>query len=156
MRAWVTDTGRNIRPNDWDFRFNVTMQGSLSIGGDLTKYNEKEIELRKKYIKLYKEIRNTVQFGRFYRLANYKQDKFYATQYVDDEQSVVFLCKNANLFNNDNHMHINLDGLDANANYKFELDGKDYSYSGSYLMNAGLDFNMWGALSSKIIVIKKA
>jgi alpha-galactosidase len=155
MRAWVTDTGRNVRPNDWDFRFNVTMQGSLSIGGDLTKYDKKELDIHKKYIKLYKEIRNTVQFGRFYRLANYEQDKFYATQYVDDDQSVVFLCKNANIFFNDNYMHINLDGLDADANYKFELDGKDYTYSGSYLMNVGLDFDMWWALSSKIIVMKK-
>ena len=156
MRAWVTDTGRNVRPNDWDFRFNVTMQGSLSIGGDLTKYDKKELDLHKKYIKLYKQIRNTVQFGRFYRLANYEQDNFYATQYVDDEQSVVFLCKSANLFYNDNYMRITLDGLDANANYKFELDGKDYTYSGSYLMNVGLDFNMWWSLSSKIIVLKKA
>ena len=31
MRAWVTDTGRDVRPNDWDFRFNVTMQGKVSI-----------------------------------------------------------------------------------------------------------------------------
>ncbi len=155
MRAWVTDTGRNVRPNDWDFRFNVTMQGSLSIGGDLTKYSKEELDIHKKYIKLYKEIRNTVQFGRFYRLANFEQDKFYATQYVDDEQCVVFLCKNANLFFNDNYMHINLDGLDEKANYKFELDGKKYTYSGSYLMNVGLDFNIWWSLSSKIIVMKK-
>jgi alpha-galactosidase len=25
MRAWVTDTNRRVSPNDWDFRFNVTM-----------------------------------------------------------------------------------------------------------------------------------
>lgn len=155
MRAWVTDTGRDIRPNDWDFRFNVTMQGSLSIGGDLTKYDKKELDIHKKYIKLYKGIRNTVQFGRFYRLANYEQDKFYATEYVDDEQCVVFLCKNANLFFNDNYMHFTLNGLDEKANYKFKIDDKEYTYSGSYLMNVGLDFDMWSALSSKIIVMKK-
>ena len=155
MRAWVTDTGRHVRPNDWDFRFNVTMQGSLSIGGDLTKYSKKELDIHKKYIKLYKEIRNTVQFGRFYRLANYEQDKFYATEYVDDEQCVVFLCKNANIFFNDNYMHISLDGLDEKASYRFELGGKEYTYSGSYLMNVGLDFNIWWSLSSKIIVMKK-
>ena len=155
MRAWVTDTGRQIRPNDWDFRFNVTMQGSLSIGGDLTKYDKKELDIHKKYIKLYKEIRNTVQFGRFYRLANYEQDKFYATQYVDAEQCVVFLCKGANIFYNDNYMRITLNGLDPDANYKFKIDDKKYSYSGSYLMNVGLDFNIWWSLSSKIIVMKK-
>ena len=155
MRAWVTDTGRDQRPNDWDFRFNVTMQGSLSIGGDLSKYDKKVLDIHKKYIELYKEIRNTVQFGRFYRLANYAQDKIYATQYVDDEQSVVFLCKDANLFYNDNFLHINLNGLDKDAKYKFEFEGKKVVYSGAYLMNVGLDFTIWGALQSRILVLKK-
>ena len=155
MRAWVTDTGRDVRPNDWDFRFNVTMQGSLSIGGNLSKYSKEELDIHKKYIKLYKEIRNTVQFGRFYRLANFEKDKFYATQYVDDEQSVVFLCKNANIFFNDNFIHLNLNGLDKDARYSFEYDGKEVEYSGAYLMNVGLDFEIWGALKSKILVLKK-
>ncbi len=155
MRAWVTDTGRDVRPNDWDFRFNVTMQGSLSIGGDLSKYSPEVIELHKKYIALYKEIRNTVQFGRFYRLANYEKDKFYATQYVDDKQSVVFLCKGPNVFFNDNFIHINLNGLDKDAKYKFEYDGKEVVYSGAYLMNVGLDFEIWWALQSRILVLEK-
>ena len=155
MRAWVTDTNRWSRPKDFDYRFNVTMQGSLSIGGDLTKYDKKELDLHKKYIKLYKEIRNTVQFGRFYRLANFEQDKFYATEYVDDEQCVVFLCKNANLFYNDNYMRFKLDGLDEKANYTFKIDKTKYTYSGSYLMNVGLEFDIWWSLSSKIIVMKK-
>lgn len=155
MRAWVTDTCRDQRPNDWDFRFNVTMQGSLSIGGNLAKYNEKELDIHKKYIALYKEIRNTVQFGRFYRLANYAEDKFYATQYVDDEQSVVFLCKGPNLFYNDNFIHFTLDGLDEKANYNFKLGDKEFTYTGSYLMNVGLDFDIWHPLQSRIIVMKK-
>ena len=155
MRAWVTDTGRDVRPNDWDFRFNVTMQGSLSIGGNLSKYSKEELDIHKKYIKLYKEIRNTVQFGRFYRLANFEKDKFYATQYVDDEQSVVFLCKNANIFFNDNFIHLNLNGLDKDARYRFEYNSKEVEYSGAYLMNVGLDFEIWWALKSKILVLKK-
>ena len=155
MRAWVTDTGRDVRPNDWDFRFNVTMQGSLSIGGDLSKYSSEVIELHKKYIALYKEIRSTVQFGRFYRLANYEKDKFYATQYVDDSKSVVFLCKGPNIFFNDNFIHLNLNGLDKDAKYKLEYDGKEVVYSGAYLMNVGLDFEIWWALQSRILVLKK-
>ena len=83
------------------------------------------------------------------------EDKFYATQYVDDEQSVVFLCKGANLFYNDNFIHFNLAGLEADANYKFELNGKEVTYSGSYLMNVGLDFEIWHALQSRIFVLKK-
>ncbi len=155
MRAWVTDTNRNTRPNDWDYRFNVTMQGSLSIGGDLSKYSEEELEIHKKYIEMYKQIRNTVQFGKFYRLANYKQDSIYVTQYVDESQSVLFLCTNANMFFNDNFLHVKLQGLCEDAQYTFEHDGKQVTFGGAYLMNVGLDFEIWGSLQSKIIIIKK-
>lgn len=155
MRAWVTDTNRWSRPNDWDFRFNVTMQGSLSIGGNLLKYDEKELEIHKKYIELYKQIRNTVQFGRFYRLANFEQDSIYATQYVDDEQSVLFLCTSANSFFNDKFYHVNLDGLDKYVQYTLTYDNKEEIYGGAYLMNVGLDFEMGGTLQSKIVRLKK-
>ena len=155
MRAWVTDTNRGSRPRDWDFRFNVTMQGSLSIGGNLLKYSEEELEIHRKYIAMYKGIRNTVQFGSFYRLANFAQDSIYATQYVDHEQSVLFLCTGVNSFFNDKFYHINLDGLDENAQYKFEYEGKEAVFSGSYLMNVGLNFEMGGTLESKIVVLKK-
>ncbi len=155
MRAWVTDTNRGSRPGDWDFRFNVTMQGSLSIGGNLLKYSEEELDIHKKYIAMYKEIRNTVQFGSFYRLANFSQDSIYATQYVSENQSVLFLCTSVNTFFNDKFYHINLEGLDENAQYKFEHDGKEVAFSGSYLMNVGLDFDMGGTLQSKIIIIEK-
>ncbi len=155
MRAWVTDTNRGSRPKDWDFRFNVTMQGSLSIGGNLLKYSEEELEIHRKYIAMYKEIRNTVQFGSFYRLANFSQDNIYATQYVDDAQSVLFLCRSVNSFFNTKFYHICLDGLDENAQYKFEYEDKEVTFSGSYLMNVGLDFEMGGTLQSKIVILKK-
>lgn len=155
MRAWVTDTNRGSRPKDWDFRFNVTMQGSLSIGGNLLKYTEEELEIHKKYIAMYKEIRNTVQFGKFYRLANFKEDSIYGVQYVDVEQSVLFLCTSVNTFFNDKFYHINLDGLDKNAQYKLSYNGKDEIYGGAYLMNVGLDFDIGGTLESKIIILKK-
>lgn len=155
MRAWVTDSNRGSRPNDFDFRFNVTMQGSLSIGGNLLKYSEKELEIHKKYIELYKSIRNTVQFGRFYRLADFQKDGLYATQYVDDEQSVLFLCRGVNSYFNDKFYHITLDGLDENSRYKVSFDNSESVYGGAYLMNVGLDFEMGGTLQSKIIIIEK-
>lgn len=155
MRAWVTDTNRDSRPNDWDLRFNVAMQGSLSIGGNLLKYDEKELEIHRKYIAMYKEIRNTVQFGKLYRLADFKNDSIYATEYVDDEQGVLFLCTSANSFFNDKFYHITLNGLEKNASYKMCIDNEEKVFSGGYLMNVGLDFDMGGTLSSKIIIFKK-
>ena len=155
MRAWVTDTNRWSRPKDWDFRFNVTMQGSLSVGGNLLKYNEEELEIHRKYIALYKEIRDTVQFGKLYRLADFDNDNIYANQYVKENQSVLFLCKSVNTFFNEKFYHIRLRGLDELARYTVKYDGKEENYSGAYLMNVGLDFEMGGTLQSKIIVINK-
>ena len=155
MRAWVTDTNRYSRPKDFDYRFNVTMQGSLSIGGDLTKYSEQELELHRKYISLYKEIRETVQFGRLYRLASFEKDKIFATQYVKDGSSVLFLCRDVNTFFNEKFYRIKLDGLDGFSRYDIEYDGKTENLSGDYLMNVGLEFEMGGTLQSKIILINK-
>lgn len=155
MRAWVTDTNRHSRPRDWDFRFNVTMQGSLSIGGNLLKYSPEELEIHKKYISLYKEIRNTVQFGSLYRLYDFKNDSIYVNEYVLGNQCVLFLCTDVTTFFNDKFYHICLDGLEENARYKFEYEGKEKSLSGAYLMNVGLDFEMGGTLQSKIIVFEK-
>lgn len=155
MRAWVTDTNRHSRPKDFDYRFNVTMQGSLSIGGNLLKYNEEELELHRKYIALYKEIRNTVQFGKLYRLADFENDGIYANQYVGENQSVLFVCKSVNTFFNEKFYHIRLKGLDEFARYTLKYDGKEESCSGAYLMNVGLGFEMGGTLQSKIIIIEK-
>lgn len=155
MRAWTTDTNRYSRPKDWDFRFNVSMQGSLSIGGNLLKYNEEELEIHRKYIELYKSIRNTVQFGSFYRLATYENDGLYATQYVKDSQSVLFLCKSVNTLYRDRYYHIKLKGLDPDARYSFEYLGRSIAFSGAYLMNVGLDLELGGTLDSRIIIFEK-
>lgn len=155
MRAWVTDTNRGSRPNDWDFRFNVTMQGSLSIGGNLLKYDERELEIHKKYIALYKEIRETVQFGALHRLANFAQDSIYANEYVYGNQCVLFLCTDVTTFFNDKFYRITLAGLEEDALYKFEYEGEEKVLSGAYLMNVGLDYEMGSSLQSKIIVFEK-
>ena len=68
---------------------------------------------------------------------------------------MLFLCTGVNSFFNDKFYHINLDGLDENAQYKFEYEGKEAVFSGSYLMNVGLNFEMGGTLESKIVVLKK-
>lgn len=155
MRAWVTDTNRHSRPFDWDYRFNVSMQGSLSIGGNLLKYSDEELEIHKEYISLYKSFRNTVQFGSLYRLANFKQDGIYANEYADSDRAVLFICKSVNSFFNEKFYHICLDGLDGKALYKVTYGMEERVFGGDYLMNVGLDFEMGGTLESKIVVFEK-
>ncbi len=155
MRAWVTDTNRKKRANSLDYRFNVSMQGSLSVGGNLLEYSEEELETHKKYIEIYKKYRKTIQFGNFYRLANLNEDKFYATQYTDDENCIVFVCTGANSFFSDKFIHLNFSGLESDTVYRLTYDNVTLEYSGSFLMNVGIDMDFGGPLNSRIILAEK-
>lgn len=151
MRAWVTDSNAGARPVSLDYRFNVSMQGSLSIGANLLKYSDEEIQKSKEYIALYKEIRDIVQFGDFYRIANFKDDDFYATQYVsrDKSESVLFICSNANNFFNTQFKSYRLKGLDENKIYVID----DKEYSGAALMNIDTEIRLHTPLEGRIVRI---
>lgn len=157
MRAWVTDTNASRRPVSLDYRFNVSMQGSLSIGSNLLKFSSEDIEKSKQYIELYKSIRNVIQFGDFYRLRNFKDDGYYSTQYVskDREKSVVFINSNANSFFNKQFRTIHLKGLDENAKYKLTDGDKEVVKSGAYFMNKEYSIRLDRPLMSKIVLLEK-
>lgn len=142
MRAWVTDWNRDRRPVSLDFRFASSMQGSLSVGADLEKYSDEDMQKAKKYISLYKQIRNTVQFGNLYRLRTESEDGYWATQYVGDGKSVLFVMTNACTLDNKHYKHLNLRGLDENKMYSYTIDGAEKIKSGEYLMNAGIDLSL--------------
>lgn len=157
MRAWVTDSNEHCRPVSLDFRFNVSMQGSLSIGSNLLKFSDEDIEKSKHYIALYKSIRDVVQFGNIYRLKNYKDNGFYATQYVskDKSRSVLFVNSSVNSLFNKQFTTISLKGLDENANYKLTWDNNEVVKSGSFLMNTEHRIRIGTPLAAKIVTIEK-
>ncbi len=157
MRAWVTDTNKKARPVSMAFRFAVSMQGSLSIGADLTKLNKKEIEDCKKYIALYKKIRHTVQFGSLYRIMNYDEDKIYFTGYVnkDKTQAAYFACTGPNSFFGDRYVTLKFRGLDENAVYSVKSEHRKFKKSGAYLMNRGIDVSYYKPLEAEIFVLEK-
>lgn len=157
MRAWVTDTNLTRRPVSLDFRFNVSMQGSLSIGSNLLNFSEEDIKKSKYYIELYKSFRDVIQFGRFYRLRNFENDGYYATQYVskDKSKSVLFINSNANSFFNRQFRSIHLKGLDPNAKYRLTCDGKETVKSGAYFMNKEQSIRLDRPLMSKIAVLER-
>lgn len=157
MRAWVTDMNSESRPVSLDFRFNVSMQGSLSIGANLLKYTDEELRKCKSYISFYKSIRNIIQFGNLYRLKNYKNDEFYATQYVskDKNKSVVFINSSPNYFFNKQFKTIKLKGLDEEAIYKLTDGENEIIKSGGYFNNMEYEISFSKPLDSKIWVISK-
>ncbi len=155
MRAWVTDWNNNRRRVSLDFRFLSSMQGSLSLGANLNEYTSDELETAKHYIALYKEIRNTIQFGNLYRLKNEYEHEYWANEYVLGDEAVLFVMTLAGTLDNKHTKNLTLRGLEENSYYSYSLDGKEYTHSGGYLMNKGLDLNLYNPLDSKIIRFKK-
>lgn len=157
MRAWVTDIAGINKHCSLDFRFNIAMQGALGIGGDLTKYSNEDIEICKKNVALYKEIRNLVQFGNLYRLMDIDEDEVLFNQYVNEDktESVAFIAANGTRFYKKS-VPMRFDGLDENKRYTLTLNDKTYNKSGAYLMNIGIDLEIRGADYNRIILIKEA
>lgn len=157
MRAWVTDIAGINKPCSLDFRFNIAMQGTLGIGGNLTKYSEEDIEICKKNVALYKEIRDIVQFGNIYRIMDIDKDEILFNQYVNDEKtkSVAFIAANGTRFYKKS-VPMLFDGLDKSKRYTFTIDNETYEKSGAYLMNVGIDLEVRGVDYNRIIIIKEA
>ena len=156
MRAWVTDINWYNKPCSLDFRFNIAMQGALGIGGDLTKYSDKDLEICKRNIALYKEIRELVQFGNLYRNMDIDEDEILFNQYVNDEKtkSVAFIAANGTRFFK-KAVPMRFDGLDEAKRYTLTINNEAYEKSGAYLMNVGIDLEVRCADYNRIIVIEE-
>lgn len=156
MRAWVTDIAGINKPCSLDFRFNIAMQGALGVGGDLTKYSEEDLQICKKNVTLYKEIRELVQFGNLYRLMDIDKDEILFNQYVNDDKtkSVAFIAANGTRFYKKS-VPMLFDGLDENKRYTLTINNKTYEKSGAYLMNVGIDLEVRGVDYNKIIRIEE-
>jgi len=156
MRAWVTDIEGINKPCSLDFRFNIAMQGALGIGGNLTKYSEEDLQICKKNIALYKEIRRLVQFGDLYRVLDAEKDEVLLNHYVspDKSQSVAFLAAYATRFYK-KRIPIRFEGLAADKRYRFTFAGKTFEKSGAYLMNVGIPAHIRNAYFNEIIIINE-
>ena len=156
MRAWVTDIAGINKPCSLDFRFNVAMQGSLGLGGNLLKYTDEDKKVSKKNMARYKKIRDTVQFGNLYRVNDFDKDEVLVNVYVSDDKSnaVAFIAAAGTRFFK-KRMNICFDGLDENSRYRFTLQGKEYEKSGSYMAQVGIPAHIRGAYYNEIIEIEK-
>jgi len=134
MSCWVTDgpnwlNGRNL---PLATRFVSSMQGTLGIGGNLSEWTAEELTEATEWIATYKTIRETVQFGRQYRLS---ADRMAASlmQYTSNDQTVVLAVAPMRQHGS-NQYHFRLNGLEKTGLY--QVDGRQLS--GAYLMQQGL------------------
>lgn len=126
------------------------MMGSFSVGYDLRRLSDAEKQELKGYIKLHKELRETVQLGDMYLLRSvYDKDTpaiIYQFVSKDKEKSVVFVYANNKGFMGWLQA-IKLRGLKADKKYRISLRGADDKTfaipdtRGDTLMKMGLTFN---------------
>ena len=141
--------GRNTPLNT---RGLVAMSGQFGYELDLAKLSDEEFEEVKEQIKLYKEIRETVQHGEMYRLKSPQKDNCAAWEYVKDDDVVLFY-HNILARANSPYERVKLCGLDENAKYKDLETGK--IYGGDYLSKFGIYKTHGSEFTSEIIRFKK-
>jgi alpha-galactosidase len=139
MMAWVTDS-----PNWWTgrrlplrFRFHVAMAGALGIGGDLSRWTEREMTEAAELVTAYKVIRPVVQQGRLYRLASVRADSYGAHEYLsEDGTQVVILSWWGPSSCGGGRPPVRLAALDPVARYADADNGQQYW--GAELLHEGL------------------
>jgi alpha-galactosidase len=152
MEAWVTDVDCVHIP--LEFRFHVSMCGSLGVGGNLLEWSSAERSLAADCIHLYKEIRPVIQYGDQYRLRSPQQGPFSAVQYVSKDRSkgllFVFRVHIPDFARLVKLPPVYLRGLDPEAQYR--IDGFEQARSGLAWMEDGLIIEL-DNLQSRIIRI---
>ena len=151
MMAWVTDSPHwlNKRATSLAYRMLSSMQGSLGIGANITKWTPDEMALAKRLIAAYHEVQPTIVQGELYRLISPRNgSEFSATQSVqqDKSQSVVFAFVHSTQEGRGFPI-LKLKGLDPQAQYALTaIEGKTAAdapatASGAWWMNHGLEMD---------------
>lgn len=154
MRAWVTDAN-NRSTIPLTFKFHSAMMGTLGMGCNILKFTDEDMKLSAELIEQYKQIREVVQNGDFYRLQHTSSNNYYCYEYANETEAALFVFLPQTQISRTG-VRVKLRGLDANAQYTFTLAGTEMKKSGSYLMNHGIDVKLSGDYASTIIKFKKA
>ena len=165
MMSWVTDspTGVNQRTLSLDYRFLSSMQGSLGVGANLSKWTPLELAAAGKMIAQYKAIRETVQRGALYRIISPEHESEQSvTESVarDGHEAVVFafLHSSRELYP---FPRVHLRGVDAGATYRIAaLDGHlaadtPTEASGAYWMERGVDLDLRGDFQAAAFTLER-
>jgi len=151
MMAWVTDSPHwlNHRATSLEYRMLSSMQGSLGIGADISKWTAEEAATAKRLIAAYHQAQGTIVQGELYRLiAPREGSAFSATETVraDKGEAVVFAFIHSTEKGRGFPV-LKLRGLDAAAEYALTpIEGKAKAgtparASGAWWMNHGLEMD---------------
>ncbi|MGU8585802.1 alpha-galactosidase [Clostridium perfringens] len=131
------------------------MAGNFGYELDITKLSEEEKEELKEQISLYKEIRETVQFGTLYRLKSpFNSNEVAWMMISEDKNEVVVSYVRQWALVNESFRNLKLTALDKDSEY--EIIGEDIVLSGDELMYIGLNIpELYGDYVSKLWRLKR-
>lgn len=131
------------------------MAGNFGYELDITKLSDEEKEELKEQISLYKEIRETVQFGTLYRLKSpFNSNEVAWMTISEDKNEVVVSYVRQCALVNENFRNLKLTALDKDSEY--EIIGEDIVLSGDELMYIGLNIpELYGDYVSKLWRLKR-
>lgn len=133
----------------------VAMSGNFGYELDITKLPKCEKEIIKEQVKLYKEIRETIQFGKYYRLSSPFENNDVAWMFIskDCEEIIVSFVRTL-AKPNSKFISLKLVGLDESS--KYEILGENIIVGGDELMNIGLNVpELKGDYQAKMWRLKK-
>lgn len=118
-------------------RGDVAMSGVLGYELDLNTFSKEEMEIVKQQVAFYKQKRQLLQFGDFYRILSPFEGNETAWMFVSEDKSEALVYYYKVLAEaNSPFMRLRLKGLDAER--KYELVGSNETYSGDELIYAGI------------------
>ena len=144
--------GNSRRYTPLEFRGTVAMAGVFGYEFDMNNLSDDEFKVICEQVKFYKEIRDIVTFGEFYRLLQSDDETYSAWMYVseDKERAVVSVVSKV-VKPNESRKRICLKSLAEDSIYEFE----NSVHYGSELMNFGIEHINDKDFNSKIFVVKK-
>ena len=114
------------------------MSGNFGYELDLTKLSEEEKKEVRQQVALYKDNRELIQFGEFYRLLSPFEHNGAAWMFVSEDQreALVVYFQILTQANAPFGRRLKLNGLDPTK--KYQLEGEERYFTGDQLMYAGL------------------
>lgn len=157
MGAHVSDCPNHTvgRNTPFNTRGNVAMVGTFGYELDITRISENDRSQIPAQIEEFKKYNPLVREGDQYRIGNiFKDNTWDAWMFVSkDKKTAAFTYVQALARPNYPSRRIKLKGLIEGALYKNSETGE--THSGNVLMNAGIDVNLSGDFSSKVIYFEK-
>lgn len=125
-----------LRKTSLDLRANVAYFGTFGYELDLGKLSEEELIIIKEQIKFFKQYREIIQYGDFYRLLRNDKNLYSWMSVNKDKSEAIVAYYKVMAEPNPSLKKIRLQGLDPEAEYYCKE--KNLTFSGSELMNYGL------------------